>query len=238
MRISNMLYAIATWLESPDNEALLLSEYNDECSKIVAESCIEAAAAIKKAAEQVEEIEPAMESEITSESLQGLADIAAAFDASNDPELKKQASVIDELLLTIAAPPNALAMRKDLYDNRIEDLKKRYEEPKKQLDKLNKISDVEKAIDKSKMTKEYRINEHALSARSCPDHPGGQLARVGQDMWQCELDKKIYNTAEGYTLNNGDKVPGGDISQQTKNLTPESHVLFDSREGRLGSNIV
>lgn len=231
-----MLQAIASWLESPDNEALLLAEYDEDCLKVVAESCVEASAALKKAADKVETIEPAEESHITPESLQGLVQIANAFDASGDINLKKQASVIDELLLTIAAPPNALASRKDLEDNRLEELKKKYENPREELKKTNKIADSEKGIEKSKMTKQYSILEAPLSSRYCPDHPGTQIARIGEHLWQCELDKKTYNFESGFELNNGTKVPGGDVSQQTQNLNAPSHAIFDTREGRLGTN--
>lgn len=236
MRIAEMLHAIASWLESPDNEALMLAEYNEECSKIVAENCVLAAALLKNAAEEVDTIEPPPESNLTPESIEELANIASAFDASGDEGLKKQASVIDELLLTIAAPPNALAMRKDLEDNRIEEIKKKYQEPTESIKKSNKIADSEKAIDKSNMTKQYNILEAPLSSRYCPDHPGVQIARIGEHMWQCEMDKKSYNFETGFELNNGNKVPGGDVAEQTQILNTPSHAIFDTREGRLGSN--
>lgn len=236
MRIAEMLHAIASWLESPNNEALLLSEYNEECLQVVAASCVKAALVLKNAATEVDELEPLKESSITPESLQGLANIANAFDASGDCNLQKQASVIDELLLTIASPPNALAFRKDLEDNRLEELKKKYENPSKELNKTNKIADSEKAIDKSQMTKQYKILEAPLSTRYCPDHAGVQIARIGEHIWQCELDKKTYNFESGFDLNNGSKVPGGDVSQQTQGIDVPTHAIFDTREGRLGSN--
>ena len=127
MRIAEMLNAIASWLESPNNEALLLAEYNDDCAKVVAENCVLAAALLKNAAEQVDTMEPAPESKITPESIEEIANLATALDQSGDPALQKQASVLDELLLTIAAPPNALAERKDLLDNRTDELKKKYQ---------------------------------------------------------------------------------------------------------------
>ena len=156
------------------------------------------------------------------------------LDSSGDPQLKKQASVLDELLLSVAAPPNAYAERKDLEDKRIDDLKKRYEDPSKELHDVNKIADSEKAIEKSQMTKNYRIMESPLSTRYCPDHPGVQIARVGQNLWQCELDKKSYNYETGFELNNGAKVPGGEVNQQTQGVNIPYHAIFDTREGRLG----
>lgn len=234
MRISEMLTAIASWLESPNNEALLLAEYHEDSAQVVAESCVLAAALLKSAADQVLAMEPPEESKITPDAVEGIAALAAAFDASGDPGLKKQASVLDELLLSIAAPPNAYAERKDLQDQRLQTLKSKYEDPAKALYESNKIADSEKAIEKSKMTKEYRIMESPLSTRYCPDHPGVQISRVGEHMWQCELDKKAYNFETGFELNNGAKVPGGDVNQQTQGVNIPYHAIFDTREGRLG----
>jgi hypothetical protein len=234
MRISDMLTAIASWLESPNNEAVLLAEYHDDSLKVVAESFVLAAALIKNAADQVSEIEPPEPSKVTPESVEEIAALAAALDASGDPQLKKQASVLDELLLSIAAPP--VEERKDLLDARTEEFKKKYEDPRKELHKVNKLGDSEKAIEKSQMTKEYKIMEAPLSTRYCPDHPGVQIARVGEHMWQCELDKKSYNFETGFELNNGAKVPGGDVAQQTQGINVPYHAIFDTREGRLGYN--
>jgi hypothetical protein len=236
MRIAEMLNAIASWLESPHNEALLLAETNEDCMKVVAESCVLSAALLRQAAEEVDTLEPPEESKITPETIEGLANLASALDSSDDPELRKQASVLDELLLTIAAPPQALASRKDLEDNRIEELKKKYNQPREELKKTNKIGESESAIEKSNMTKKYTILEAPLSTRYCPDHAGVQIARIGEHMWQCEMDKKQYNFETGFDLNNGDRVPGGDVSQQTQGVSVPTHAIFDTREGRLGTN--
>lgn len=236
MRIAEMLTAIATWLESPNNEALLLAESDEDCMNVVAESCTLAAALLKNAAEQVDTMEAPEESKITPEAIDDLANLAAAFDASGDPQLKKQASVLDELLLSIAAPPNAYAERKDLQDQRLIEIGKKYNDPRKELHEVNKIGDSEKAIDKSQMTKTYKILEAPLSSRYCPDHPGVQISRIGEHMWQCEMDKKSYNFETGFELNNGSKVPGGDVAQQTQGVNVPYHAIFDTREGRLGYN--
>jgi len=229
-----MLYAIASWLESPDNEALLLAEYDNKCMKVVAESCVLAAALIKNAANQVDNIEPPEQSKITAESIAELGALAEALDSSNDPALKKQASVIDELLLTIAASPSEFKDKRAAQEYRIEELKKKYENPSKVLSEANKYADVSKAIDNSNMTKTYAMLEAPLSTRYCPDHAGAQIARIGEHTWQCNLDKKIYNYDVGFTLANGDKVPGGDVASQTQEVVPQSHAIFDSRDGRLG----
>jgi len=236
MRISEMLIAIAKWLESPDNEALLLAEYDEECLKVVASSCVDAANALKVAAEKVESMEPAEESTITSESIESVANLAAALDSSNDPELQKQASVLDELLLSIAAPPNAANQIKQLQENRLVALKHKYDDPRKEHHDTNLIGKSEKAIEKSEMTKRLAILEAPLSSRYCPDHPGVQIARVGEHMWQCEMDKKTYNFDSGFELNNGTKVPGGDVAQQTQGLNAPYHAIFDTRQDRIQSN--
>ena len=59
---------------------------------------------------------------------------------------------------------------------------------------------------------------------------------MGEHVWQCDLDKKIYNYETGFELNNGSKVPGGDVSEQTQGLNIPFHSIFDTREGRLGYN--
>ena len=132
MRIAELLLSIASWLESPNNEAILLAEYDENCLEVVAGSCVEAANALKKAAATVENIEPAEESKITPDSIESLAELASALDGTNDPELQKQASVIDELLLTIASPPNAVSDKLAATNDRLEELKKKYENPTKE----------------------------------------------------------------------------------------------------------
>jgi hypothetical protein len=231
-----MLNAIASWLESPNNEALLLSEYHEDSMKVVAESCVLAAALLKTAAHEVEGVEPPPESNITPESVEEIANLASALDSSGDPQLKKQASVLDELLLTIAAPPGEMAKKQAAEDDRIEELRKKYEQPREELRKTDKIADSEKRIKDSGYTKEYKILEAPLSSRYCPDHPGAQISRVGEHVWQCELDKKTYNFETGFELANGSKVPGGDVAQQTQGSNIPFHAIFDTREGRLGSN--
>ena len=236
MRIAEMLHAMATWLESPSNEALLLAEQDEHCLKVVADSCVLAAALLKKAAEEVDEIEQAQPSNITPESVEELGILANAFECSDDPQLKKMASVLDEILLTIAAPPGAVKAAADREELRIAELRKKYHQPREELQAMDKTSDSLRAIDKSNMIKEYRIMEHPLNTRYCPDHPGAQISRVGEHVWQCELDKRTYNFETGYQLQSGEKVPGGDVAQQTQSVSTPFHAIFDTREGRLGYN--
>jgi len=125
MRISEMLTAIASWLENPDNEAILLSEYDDASMDITTKACVEAAAILRKGAEQVESIEPTQSSSLTSESIEEIAEIANAFDQSGDSNLKRTASVLDEILLTIGSKPSVLQKMKVAEEDRIDSLKKK-----------------------------------------------------------------------------------------------------------------
>ena len=234
MRTAELLNAMAAWLASPNNEAMLLAEADEKCMQVVAESCVLAAELLRKAADEVDLLEPAEESKITPESIAETAALATALDESGDPQLQKMAGVLDELLLTVAAPP--VAERKAAANDRAEELRKKYQGNREALREINKISDVEKAIEQSGFTKDYRILEAPLSTRTCPDHPGAQMGRVGEHVYQCELDKKTYNYETGFELNNGSKVPGGDVAQQTQGLDIPFHAIFDTREGRLGYN--
>lgn len=234
MRTAELLNAMANWLASPNNEAMLLAEADEKCMQVVAESCVLAAELLRKAADEVDVLEPPTESLITPESIAETAALATALDESGDPQLQKMASVLDELLLTVAAPP--VAERRAAANDRAEELRKKYQGTYEKLREYNKIADVEKAIDKSNMTKDYRILEAPLSTRYCPDHPGAQISRVGEHVWQCDLDKKTYNYETGFELNNGSKVPGGDVAEQTQGLDIPFHAIFDTREGRLGYN--
>jgi hypothetical protein len=236
MRTAELLNAMAAWLASPNNEAMLLAEGDEKCLQVVAESCVLASELLKKAAEEVDALEPPDVSLLTPETIAETAAFATVLDQSNDPQLQKMASVLDELLLTIAAPPGAMAEKKAAENQRLEDLRKKYNKPREMLREYHKLGDAEKAIDKSNMVKEYRILEQPLNTRYCPDHAGVPLQRISDGVWACETTHKQYNFATGYTLDNGDKVPGGEVSQQTMGPSMPYHSLFDNREGRLGSH--
>jgi hypothetical protein len=237
MKISELLISMAKWLGSPNNEAMLLAEYDDECLSIVASSCATAAEELKKAAELVDHIEPDQPSVLTAEGIDGLAEIATAFDESNDEGLKKQAAVIDELLLTIAAQPNITSQLKKLQDDRLEQLRLKYQQPREDQKKANGIPEIEKALQKAKIMQPTEIHDQPLVGRNCPSHVGAQLARVADHQWQCELGGEVYDYENGYTLENGTKVPGGGVQHQTDLVTHENHhAIFDTREGRLGTN--
>lgn len=232
MKLSEKLLIVASWLEDSENDLLVNAEFDSECLTVVASALVKAADALKEGAEEVSKVEPV--SGLDLNQLDEMAAVAQAFDESGDELLKKQASVLDEILLTLAAPRGASTYYKRMEDDRIEQLKKKYKDVKPYQDELNKTSDSIKAIESSPIYKQYRPLEAPLSSRYCPDHPGALVARVGEHTWQCVMDKKIYNYDSGFKTLQGNTVPGGTVEEQTPTHTEESHTVFDTRESKLG----
>ena len=232
MKISEMLKSMASWLEDPNNEAFLLAEYDDKCLEVVASSCLSAASELRKAAEQVDSMEP-VEDLINAESVEELARISEAFDNSGDEKLMKQSSVIDALLFSMASDVKEFSSRESLMKGDINPLFLKKEKPLTSDQK--KIADAEKAIEESGATKNYKVLEMPLSSRSCPDHPGNQMARVGDSIYQCSLDKKVYDYEAGYDMENGKSVPGSSVSNQNILEYSPEFTMFDNREERIRS---
>lgn len=231
MKLSEKLLIVASWLEDSENDLIINAESDESNLNTVAIALVKAATALKEAAGEVSKSEP----NLTPEKLDEIAAVAQAFDESGDDLLQKQASVLDEILLTIAAPRGAAIQFRETQDDRIEQLKKNYKDIKVRHDEMNKVSDAVKAIEKSPMAKQYRPLEAPLSTRYCPDHAGGLVVRVGEHTWQCVLDKKIYNFDAGFKTMQGNAVPGGSVEMQTPDHAEEGHVIFDTRDGRLGN---
>jgi hypothetical protein len=232
MKLSEKILIVASWLEDSQNDLLVNAESNESCLTMVAGALVIAADALKDCAEEIVKIEP--QNALSAESLDEMAALAQAFDESDDDLLKKQASVLDEILFTLGAPKNAINVHKKAEDDRIEQLKKKYKDTKAIQEEFNKISDSVKAIEKSPYYKEYRPLEAPLSSRYCPEHPGSQIARIGEHTWICSLDKKVYNYDTGFTTMQGNKVPGGDVSLQTPMQYEQGRLVFENRDQRLG----
>jgi hypothetical protein len=176
--------------------------------------------------------------------IEALATLASEFDASGDEFLQKQAAVIDQLIINFAqkglkAKAQAAEdaeLAKLRAEHREKALEKVYNEPREIHEKDIKASDAIKAIQDQVV--KYRPMETALSTRYCPDHPGAQIRRVADYIYQCALDKKIYNYQEGFTTMKGNKVPGSDVSRQTQHLGDRAleEMHFSTRDARLGNN--
>lgn len=232
MKLSEKLLTIASWLESDENELLQDAEKNDESLETVASCMVKVSEELKKCAEEVSTLE-IDESNLTPEKLDEMAAVAEAFAESDDELLKKQASVLDEILLTLATPKNAVLNAKLAEEKKIDELKKKYKEPKQQIDEMNKMADQLKDIEKSPYFKQFRPLEAPLSTRYCPDHAGVQITRIGENLWQCAMDRKNYDFANGFTTMKGSKVPGSSVENQTPPSHQEGHMIFDTRNERL-----
>lgn len=173
--------------------------------------------------------------------LENIVNLATAFDESGDPELGKKASVLDEILLTIGAPKGENYTFKAAEEAELIKLREKYRAGADKFygvgkERTDKIADESNKVIKEKV-RQYKPNEHALSSRYSPDMPGVSLMRIADGVWQDPITKKIYNYEAGYTLDNGSKVPGSSISQQTQNMADnvEQKLNFSTRDDQLNS---
>ncbi len=233
-KLSDKILVVAKWLASQDNE--LLVEASDEHLDSLALSLVQASDALYEVAEEIKATEPAVQTLVTPESLEEMAAVAASFDESGDPLLEKQAAVLDEILMTLSTPKDYVFNFKKAEDAKIDVLKKKYKEPKEELDENIGVKEALDALKKSQMFKEYRPMEAPLSARHCISHPGAMLARISEGIWQCPMDHQIINTETGYTTLSGNKIPPGSVAEQTPKYHEDGHQMFDHRDDRLGIN--
>lgn len=175
--------------------------------------------------------------------IEAIAALAQAFDMSGDPELQREASHLDEILLAIAAPKAALAGINEVYDKelselrekmRIEDREEKYSYPKEKLDEMYGHKAIADAVEKQ--VKVRRPLQEPLSTRYSPDRPGVSLLRITDRVYQDPTTGKVYDYAAGYTTEKGTEVPGGGVDQQIPDINEhQSRSLFTTREGLLSS---
>jgi len=233
MKLSEKMMILADWLKNPENEILVQSEKNDLYLEKVAFALVAAADILKETAEEIVDEET---SSVSPETLEEMAALATAFDESGDDILRRQASVIDEILFTFGNPPNTLSSFKKAQSDKIDDLKKKYKETREESQKNINAEDALKAIKESQVYQEYKPhNDMSLSTRYCPSHPGEMLQRAeGDGNFVCPLDGQRISWREGFTLTDGTKIPGGSVEGQGHFDNTEYHQVFDTREGRLG----
>jgi hypothetical protein len=234
MKLSDKILVIAKWLEADSNE--LLAEAGEEQLHNLALSFLHASETLKEAAEEIRESEPTESTtfEITPDKLEELAAVAASFDESGDEMLMRQASVLDEILHTLAAPKDYIFNFKKAEDDKIDELKKKYKDVREELHEDIGTREAVEAIKKSPFYQQEHRMAESLSTRYCPDHAGAPIARLANGDWQCSLDHKVYNFDTGFTNLKGEQIGGGSVSEQTPKYHPEGHMIFDSRDGRLG----
>jgi hypothetical protein len=169
------------------------------------------------------------------EGIDAVVKLAGVYDASEDKTLNKVASVLDELLLTVAANPDDYRKIKEAQRKQIDEIKQKYVDVKDKLHEVWGVEDAKKSIEKGEYMKESRPLQEALSQRACPDHQNPMI-RLGDGIYQCPLDKKVYNWQEGFKTEKGKSVPGGSVSEQTKLNLTHGRTEFDGREERLSEH--
>lgn len=231
MRTADALYELVAELESQNNEVLVRASESPHSELLdkVAEALLGAAEILKKAAEEVEEMGP----DFTAEDLDNLAAIATEFDQSGDEDLQKQASVLDEILSTVGVNMELQRQHKKAAEEELMRLRDKFRDQNQE--KLYSTGDdkyKEEAVQAiEKTVKPYRPLETPLSTRTCPDHPGSQMMRIADHVYQCELDKAVYNWEAGFTTMKGRKVPGSSVSNQSQVMQQvPDHTMFSSRE--------
>src|SRR5690606_1823772 len=117
MSVSIDLRVLASRLEKNSHDWLVrASSKGPEVFEKVATAIAAASTLLEEVADDMDKH---AEFSITEQQLNEIAALASAFDESGDPLLKKQASVLDELLLSIAAPKTAALESRKVYDDEI-----------------------------------------------------------------------------------------------------------------------
>jgi hypothetical protein len=237
LKLQRSLQKLAESLVNEENQLIKdAEEISTSALEITASALVQASNILAQAAAQVEHNAYAglnIYNVLDQDSLNEIATIAAEFDRSGDPELEKQASVLDQILMTLAAPQDAIENSKKAFDAEIDRIKKN-----KANAAISKNSVDAKAVSKAfkEQIKDYRPLEAPLNTRTCPDHPGAQIIRIDDQTYQCSLDKKIYNYKDGFTTMKGNKIPGSDVARQTDlmNDTINTSITFSTRDEKMG----
>ena len=205
----------------------------DRVLSIVAEALVSAADIIRTASEYVASEEPAVELP-SSDELDEIAAVAAAFDESEDEMLQKQAGILDNVLAVLSSADLAI----NVYDEdaRLEEVKKKYHDVRDKLHEDGGLDAAAEAVEKSQVMKQkIQMQTYPLQTRYCPIHNGVSLVRIGEARYQCPMDRQIIDWRNGWTLPDGSKHPGGDVANQGDNFVHnEGHLVFQNRADRLG----
>ena len=208
----DLLKSTASWLDNPDNEVYALLEFDEDSLNITAKACTLASAILQKAALDLQVVSGIEDTNKYSfdmaDALDGLNSLASEFEISNNPDLVKKASLLEDILLTISSSVEEQSKFKQAIQKKIEDIKKK----SKQANSVIKVESAEsKSSTDNEKGKELRPLQSTLSTRSCPDHPGVMLVRISDGLCYCPLNGKQYDFAAGYTTEKGNKVPGTSV---------------------------
>lgn len=77
----------------------------------------------------------------------------------------------------------------------------------------------------------HRPTALTLKTRYSPELPGVQVYHVADGVQQDSITHKIYDWNTGFTLNDGTKIPGGSVAEQTPALSGYTGMtrMFDTR---------
>jgi hypothetical protein len=241
MSISIDLRMLAKKIETSSDE--LLSNASDKGPEILDK----VASAIVAASSLLEEVADNMETEsggITAEHLEGIAALAAELDKYDDSSLKKKASVLDELLLSIGSTKFSLAQSRKASEDEInrlraekrkQSLEECYEAPREAHSEMRDAKNQAKAVEQQ--VKRYMPLEAPLQTRYPPDRPGGQMTRITDHVYQ-DIDTGIvYDFKNGYKTQKGNEIPGGGVENQTREFgdwNNGNNALFSTRESIMG----
>lgn len=163
--------------------------------------------------------------------------LVALADSLDEKGMIKEASVIDELLLTINSNKQFKQTFKKAQEEEIEKLRKKYRSEASEVKTATPeyVEDARKAIDDK--VKTYKPLEAPLSTRYSPDMPGVSMMRVADGVYQCPITKKVYDFRSGFTTAKGNKVPGGDVSLQSDMIEYDNpaSTVFSTRNDVLNS---
>lgn len=168
-------------------------------------------------------------------SLRSLSELASILAESDDISLQKTSSMIDNILLTLAIDnAEKRANFNKQFSDKIAEIKAKKDSHKENNDKIKQSFHGQEAIDAvDKQLKHYVPMEAPLKTRTCPDHPGYQIQRISDDVYQCSLDKKTYDFKAGFTTLNGNKVPGTSVEMQSQvplmNINPYPGLYIDEK---------
>ena len=240
-KLSDKLEKLANSFEDVDNELLVLADEDgdDQVLSVISEAVV-ALAAILKTAKAYVDHSAGKTTEINTKDLERLVAMAGDLDNSGDPELVRQASVIDQLLENFAYKKGAYSSE----EKELEKLQDKYKEERGEWlykgvreELHNQIAADEAKKQIAKNVKEYRPLEAPLSNRYCPDHSGTMVMRVSDDVYACPIDGKHYNYREGFTTMKGNKIPGTSVDQQSASVQDsvrQQATSFSTRESKIG----
>ncbi len=242
MAISTELRVLARKLEKNSDDLLInASHKGPETFEKVATAVAAASTLLESVAD---DMEAKAEFRMTEQQFDEMVETIKAFNESGDDLLKKQASVMEELLLSIAAPKNAAQqVRKVTEDevNRLREERRRargeeaYIKPRQEHHDMWNSAAQAKAVEQQ--VKRYVPLEAPLQTRYPPDRPGGQMTRITDHVYQDIVTGIIYDYKAGYTTQKGNKIPGGSVENQTRQLGDYRHqssALFETRDSLMG----